>query len=74
MDVLLAASLVFFAVGIGLIITGRWRVVNSLDDGTYTARPRMRTTWIGLAAAVAGALLLIAFIAISMTLPNAVAA
>lgn len=74
MDVLLAASLVFFAVGTGLITNGRWRAVSRLEAGTYTARPLRLTIWIGLASAVAGALLLIAFIAISMTMPNAAAA
>ena len=44
------------------------------EAGTHTARPRMLTLWIGLAAAMAGALLLIAFVAISMTMPTALAA
>ena len=74
MDVLLTASLVLFAAGAGLIITGRWQAVSRSDSGAPDARAWTPTSSIGLAAASAGALLLIAFVAISMSMPNAVAA
>jgi hypothetical protein len=72
-DVLLAASLLLFVAGLALLIVGRWRAVTGPKIGSLGSRARSMTS-IGLAAAAIGALLLIAFVAIAMTMAPEVAA
>ena len=74
MDVLLAASLLLIGAGVTLLLFGRWRAALRFAHGVPGARGRISLTTVGLAAAVLGALLLVAFVGIGLTMQPAGAA
>ena len=71
-EVLLTASLLSLAVGITLVVVGRWRAAARFAHGVPGASG-WSITRTGLAVAVLGVVLLVAFVVVGLTVETGVA-